>query len=102
MQQFYCTIYTSKGSREKLIEIEMSSEKMKEVRDKLESGEIEAYTFLEIAQMEIAKMEIPSQVDEGVWITDALLIDGHNLYFIATIEAELDSSDLSSSQKKKK
>jgi len=91
-------IYTSKETGEKLLEIEMSSEKLKEVRDKVESGEIEAYTILELAQMEIAKMEIPSQVDEGVWITDAY-IDGHNVYFIATIEAELDSSNLSSSDK---
>ena len=34
-------IYTSKETGEKLLEIEMSSEKLKEVRDKVESGEIE-------------------------------------------------------------
>lgn len=91
-------IYTSKETGEKLLEIEMSSDKLKEVRDKVERGEIEAYTILELAKMEIARMDIPSQVDEGVWITDAY-IDGHNVYFIATIEAELDGSNLSSSDK---
>ena len=91
-------IYISKETGEKLLEIEMSSDKLKEIYNKLESGEIEAYTFMELAQMELAKMEIPSQVDEGVWITDAY-IDNHNVYYIATIEAEIDASDISSSDK---
>ena len=52
--------------------------------------------MIELSQMEIAKMEIPSQIEEGVWMTDAY-IEGNKIYYIATIENEIDASDLSSS-----
>lgn len=89
-------IYTSDITGETLLEVEMSAEKMKEIRDKVNSGEIQPYTMLELSQMEIAKMEIPSQIDEGVWMTDAY-IKGNKIYYVATIENEIDASDLSSS-----
>lgn len=89
-------IYISKETGKTLYEIEMTSDKLKDIKNKVEKGEIEAYTILELAQMELSKLEIPSQVDDGVWITDAY-IDGHNIYYIASIEAELDASALSSS-----
>ena len=41
-------------------------------------------------------MEIPSQIDEGVWLTD-VYIRGNNIYYEATIENEIDPSDMSSS-----
>lgn len=89
-------IYKSAETGDKLLEVEMSSEKMKEIRDKVDTGEIQPYTMIELAQIELAKMEIPAQIEEGVWITDAY-IEGNNIYYVATIEGELDSSDLSSS-----
>lgn len=89
-------IYTSEETGETLLEVEMSAGKMKEIRDKVDSGELQPYTMIELSQMEIAKMEIPSQIEEGVWITDAY-IEGNKIYYIATIENEIDASDLSSS-----
>ena len=65
-------IYTSEETGETLLEVEMSADKMKEIRDKVDSGELQPYTMIELSQMEIAKMEIPSQIEEGVWMTDAL------------------------------
>lgn len=91
-------IYTSKETGEKLLEIEMSSDKITEIRDKVESGQLEAYSILELTQMELAQLEVPSQIEEGVWLTD-VYIDGHNIYYIATIEAELDASELSPVEK---
>ena len=91
-------IYTSEETGKTLLEIEMSADKLKDIKDKVENGELEAYTILEIAQMELAKLEIPSQIDEGIWMTDAY-IKGHNVYYVATIEAELEPSDLTSSDK---
>jgi len=87
-------IYTSEETGETLLEVEMSADKMKEIRDKVESGELQPYTMIELSQMEIAKMEIPSQIEEGVWITDAY-IEGNKIYYIATIENEIDPSDIS-------
>lgn len=92
-------IYTSEETSETLLEVEMSADKMKEIRDKVNSGELQPYTMIELSQMEIAKMEIPSQIEEGVWITDAY-IEGNKVYYIATIENEVDASDLSSSDLK--
>jgi len=89
-------IYTSEETGETLLEVEMSADKMKEIRDKVDSGELQPYTMIELSQMEIAKMEIPSQIEEGVWMTDAY-IEGNKIYYIATIENEIDASDLSSS-----
>lgn len=92
-------IYTSDETGETLLEVEMSAEKMKEIKNKVESGEIQPYTMIELSQMEIAKMDIPSQIEDGVWLTDAY-IEGNKIYYIATIENEIDSSDLSVSDLK--
>lgn len=88
-------IYTSEETGETLLEVEMSADKMKEIKDKVDSGELQPYTMIELSQMEIAKMEIPAQIEEGVWITDAY-IEGNKIYYIATIENEIEASDLSS------
>lgn len=87
-------IYKSAETGEILMEIEMSSEKMEEISRKLQNDEIEPYTMIELSQMELAKMEIPSQLEEGVWLTDAY-VKGNNIYYIATIENEIDKEDLS-------
>lgn len=89
-------IYTSEETGETLLEVEMSADKMKEIRDRVDSGELQPYTMIELSQMEIAKMDIPSQIEEGVWMTDAY-IEGNKIYYIATIENEIDASDLSNS-----
>ena len=87
-------IYTSEETGEKLLEVEMAADKMREIKDKVDSGELKPYTMREIAQMEINKMDIPSQIEDGVWITDAY-IEGNKIYYIVTIENEIDSSDYS-------
>lgn len=87
-------IYKSAETGNILLEIEMSAEKMKEIRDKISKGELQAYTMIELSKMELAKLEIPSQIEEGVWLTDAY-IEGSKIYYIATVENEIDPSDIS-------
>lgn len=40
----------------------------------MENGEIEPYSLLEITKMELAKMEILSKMDEGLWLTDVYIL----------------------------
>lgn len=87
-------VYVSQENDSTLLEVEVQPNKLKEVFDKLENGEIEPYSLLEITKMELAKMEIPSKMDEGLWLTDAY-VDGQNIYYIITLENEVDKSDIS-------
>ena len=87
-------VYVSQETNRTLLEIEVQSNKLKEVSDKLGKGEIEPYTLLELSKIELAKMEIPFQVGEGLWLTDAY-IKGNNIYYIATFEYEIDKSNIS-------
>ncbi len=87
-------IYKSSETREVLMEIEMSPEKLEEISKKLQNGEIEPYTLIELTRMELARMDVPVQIDEGVWLTDAY-VKGNNIYYIATIENEIDKENIS-------
>jgi len=86
-------LYLLDETGETLMEIEISAEKMKEIRDKVKMGAIQPFSMIEICKMELAKMEIPAQLDEGVWLTDAY-IEGSYLYYVATVEYEIEASDL--------
>ena len=87
-------VYVSQENDSTLLEVEVQPNKLKEVFDKLENGEIEPYSLLEITKMELEKMEIPSKMDEGLWLTDAY-VEGQNIYYIITLENEVDKSDIS-------
>lgn len=87
-------IYKSSETGDIFGEIEMSAEKLEEISIKLKNGEIEPYSMIELSQIELAKMEIPTQIDEGIWLTDAY-IKGNNIYYISTIENVIDKETLS-------
>ena len=87
-------IYVSQETNRTLLEIEVQPNKLKEISDKLEKGEIEPYTLLELTKIELTKMEIPSQIDEGLWLTDAYIKE-NNIYYIVTFEYEMDKSNIS-------
>ena len=89
-------IYVSKDTGKTLLEIEIPANKLKEIKDKIDKGEIEAYSILELSEMELSKLEIPSQIEEGVWLTDAYIKE-NSIYYVATIENEIEASDLSPS-----
>ena len=86
-------VYESQDSNQTLLRIEVQPDKLKEVNNKLTNGEIKPYSLLELAEMELAEMEIPTQIDDGVWITDAY-IQGNNVYYVGTFEFEVDKSNI--------
>ncbi len=86
-------VYTNSITNEIFMQIEMTPSRLKEVSEKLKNGEIEPYTVVELAKMEIAKIQIPSQIEEGVWLTDAYIKEG-NIYYEATLEEEINETDL--------
>lgn len=88
-------IYRSADSDKELLKINMTAEKIKEIRDKVNSGEIQPYTMIELSKIEISKMDVPSQIDEGLWLTDAY-VEGNAIYYIVTLENEIESSEISS------
>ncbi|MBR3455544.1 MAG: hypothetical protein IKH26_09505 [Bacteroidaceae bacterium] len=87
-------IYTSAETQEVLEEIEMSPEKLKEINDKVKSGELQAYTLLELSQMELEKMQFPIQIDEDIWMTTAY-IKGHDICYEVTFDYEVDAAYIS-------
>jgi hypothetical protein len=87
-------IYTSKETGKVLLEVQMTSQKLKEIKDKVEKGELQAFSMIEITKMELAKLKIPSEIEEGVWLTDAY-VKGSKVYYVASVENEVDPSSLS-------
>ena len=92
-------IYKNIDTGDTLMTIEATCERLKQVKEGIASGEIVPYTTLEIFQMELDKYEFPSEVDEGVWLTDGY-IKGNTVYYIATLESDITSDDLSYSDLK--
>lgn len=86
-------IYRSAETDKELLKIDMTAEKIKEIRDKVNSGEIQPYTMIELSKIEISKMDIPSQIDEGLWLTDAY-VEGNAIYYIITFENKIESSEI--------
>ena len=86
-------IYKDSENNEALMTIEADCSRLKRVKDGVLSGEIKAYTSLEIFQMEIDKYEFPCEIEEGVWLTDAY-IRGNTVYYIANLESDITSDDM--------
>lgn len=87
-------IYKSSDTDETLLTIEADCDRLKRVKEGVASGEIVPYTALEIFQMEIDRYEFPCEIEEGVWMTDGY-IKGNTVYYVATLESDITSEDLS-------
>lgn len=90
-------IYTSQETGETLLEIKIPAKKLKEVKEKVKTGEIQAYTLIELTEMELADMSFPTQIEEGLWLTDAY-IQGNIIYYVYNFENKIDASDVSQSE----
>ena len=88
--------YTYKNSEneEVLMTIEADCARLMKVKEGMDTGEIVPYTTLEIFQMELDGYEFPSKIEEGLWMTDGY-ISGKTVYYIATLESNITSDDLS-------
>lgn len=87
-------IYKSSETGGILMEVEMSAKKLEEILKKLQNNEIEPYTLMELTQMEISQMNIPSQMGDGIWLTD-VYIKGNAIFYNVTIENVIDKDDIS-------
>lgn len=88
-------IYKDSENHETLMTIEADCSRLKRVKEGVLSGDIKAYTSLEIFQMEIDKFEFPCEIEDGVWLTDAY-IRGNTVYYIANLESDIASNDMTS------
>lgn len=87
-------IYKSLETGESLLTIEADNERLSRVQHSMTIGEIVPYTVMEILQMEIDKYELPCEIEDGLWMTDAY-IRGNTVCYIATFESDITSNDLS-------
>lgn len=86
--------YKNSDSEEVLMTIEADCARLKKVKEGIDTGEIVPYTTLEIFQMELDGYEFPSKIEEGLWLTDGYIRD-NTVYYIATLESNITSDDLS-------
>jgi len=83
-------IYKDKESKIRGV-MTITAQKMKEIQQKLKSGEIKPFSFLEMTQVEINQSEYPLQVSENLWLTDAMVKDNYVIN-VFTIEAVIEKS----------
>lgn len=86
--------YKNSDNEEVLMTIEADCARLKKVKEGIDTGEIVPYTTLEIFQMELDGYEFPSKIEEGLWMTDGYIRD-NTVYYIATLESNITSDDLS-------
>lgn len=87
-------IYKCSDTGEILMTIEADCDRLKRVKEGVANGEIVPYSILEIFQMDIDKHEFPCEIEEGLWMTDGY-IRGKTVYYIANLESDITSNDLS-------
>ena len=75
-------VYTDKETKQILMSISIGPQRLKEIKMKLDNGEISPYSLLELFEC---------IMEDGIWLTDAY-INGNCVYYEVTIEEELDPS----------
>lgn len=88
-------VYKNERNDSTFMVVILSADKIRDVHRRVKDGTLESFTMTEIAEKEISKMEMPMQIEKGIWLTDAYTKYG-NVYYEAMIEAELDASDFDS------
>lgn len=92
-------VYREVESKGTLGEIEISHERMKDIKDKVERGLLHPYTIMEFLSVEMSKYELPAQIEENAWITDAY-IDGKVVFYETTITEDLDGYKMTKEESK--
>lgn len=85
-------IYKDSDSGEVLQTIEMECEKLKEIKEGIEKGDIQPYTALEVFQADIDAVDFPFEAEEGVWVTGAY-IQGNTVYYISKVDNYINAED---------
>lgn len=89
-------VYKNNDTGKYLFSICVSPERLKDIKDRLDRGVLKPYSMLELTQMEIDKMNIPSKIEDGIWLTKAYIM-GNSLFYEVRLDAEVDPSNVSSS-----
>lgn len=86
-------VYLDNETKEEFLELSIDPQRLSNVKRMLDSGEIESYTIMELFRIEMNNFDLPTQLEEGLWLTDAY-INGKNIFYEVTFEEELDESDI--------
>ena len=90
-------VFVSKNNNSKILfEVKADNKKLKEISEKLKSGEIQPMTLLELTELEIKSMKFPIQVDDDVWLTNEY-IDGKDICIELKLKSEVDPSAIDES-----
>ena len=86
--------YYSSETNKKLVEIDISPSRLKEIHEKVKKGEIKEATMLETIQQEVVqvKSNLPAQIAENLWMTD-VYIKGRSMYYVIKIDNGNSASD---------
>ncbi len=84
-------VYKDKEGKN-LSEMTISAQKMKEISEKLKTGEIQPYSVLEMSQVEIDQTQYPVKISDNLWLTDAMVKDNYVINVI-TLEAKAEKTD---------
>ncbi len=86
--------YDSSETNKKLVEIDISPSRLKEIHEKVKKGEMKEATMLETIQQEVVqgKSNLPAQIAENLWMTD-VYIKGRSMYYVIKIDNGNSASD---------
>lgn len=79
--------YVEKETNDVFAVLSVGAEEFAEIYKKMQTGEIEPYSVMEMMNEELAGMELPMQVDEGVWLTSAAVRD-NAIFYDYTIDSD--------------
>lgn len=87
-------IFTLQGTGKHLLEVCVSADRLKDVKDRMDRGVLKPYTMLELSKIEIDNMTFPTKIEEGVWLTNAY-IRGNSVYYEAKVDAAVNPNYIS-------
>lgn len=86
-------VYYSQGTGDYLMEVSMSATKMKSLRNKMNAHTLQPNTLLDQMKAEVANMEFPMLIEEGLWLENAY-VQGHDVCYVYSMEYEVDASTI--------
>lgn len=86
-------IYLDNETKEEFLVLSINPQRLSKVKKMLDNGEIESYTIMELFKIEVDNFDLPTQLDDGLWLTDAYISD-KNIFYVITFDEELNESDI--------
>lgn len=86
-------VYLNNETKEEFLVLSIDPQRLGNVKKMLDNGEIESYTIMELFKIEVDNFDLPTQLDEELWLTDAYISD-KNIFYEISFEEELNDSDI--------